>query len=203
MDIGNRFGLLTVINKVASGKYSQARWRCRCDCGKEQIAYQSNLRRGTTRSCGCLRVKLLTKHGHNAAHRRSPEYRAWHHMIQRCENKNDKAYKDYGGRNITVHPPWHNFVNFLFDLKATIGLRPSSKLSLDRINNDGHYEPGNIRWATAQEQSNNQRKTIQVNGCYLSDFAQKHNLSYETVRVRYHKGERGTKLIRRVQGWSK
>jgi hypothetical protein len=122
-------------------------------------------------------------HGHDTRQGASSEYRAWHSMIQRCENKNDKGYKNYGGRNIKVHPPWHNFVNFLADN----GFKPSSKHSLDRINNDGNYEPGNVRWATPKEQAINKRTTVKIDGIALMTLAQQHGLEYETVRSRYRR----------------
>lgn len=88
---------------------------------------------------------------------KTPEWSAWHMMKQRCNLKTSKKYKDYGGRGITVYEPWlESFTEFY----KYIGPRPSKKHSLDRINNDGNYEPGNVRWATANEQNSNRRSTV-------------------------------------------
>jgi len=104
-------------------------------------------------------MRHYSLHGYNRNNKdRRPEYSVWNHMIQHCENKNDQRYRYYGGRGISVHPSWHKFVNFLSYLQSTIGLRPSPKHSIDRINNDGSYVPGNIRWATKQEQNRNRRQ---------------------------------------------
>lgn len=93
-------------------------------------------------------------HGHTVNKTRSPEYIAWQNMIRRCENPQHKNYRYYGGRGISVFPQWRlNFEAFLF----WMGPRPNPGLSLDRIDNDGNYEPGNVRWATREQQRRNQR----------------------------------------------
>ena len=129
---------------------------CRCDCGEESIVFASNLRRGTTRSCGCLdkETKPNLKHGM----RRTQEYSTWTMVLQRCTNSRSKYYKDYGGRGITVCDLWRHgdgkktgFECWLDYIRENLGSRPTPKHSLDRINNDGNYEPGNIRWATQKE----------------------------------------------------
>jgi hypothetical protein len=172
---------------------------CKCDCGNEKIVTRSNFFSGKTHSCGCLNIEKTTQrnfiHGHKTRQNVSPEYLAWRAMIQRCENKNTKHYKRYGGRNIKIYPPWReSFENFLSDN----GFKPSPKHSLDRINNDGNYEPGNCRWATLQEQQRNKKNSIKVDGIALIDFANQHKLNYGTVRERYFKGDKGATLIRPV-----
>lgn len=152
---GQTFGQLTVIDRAKNRKGGEARWNCACNCGGSTTATGSNLRLGRTTSCGCAmrqinRERKTTHGGHG-----TPEYGIWCSMIRRCENKNDDAYPRYGGRGITVHPEWRaDFAAFLRD----VGRRPSPDLSLDRIDNDRGYEPGNIRWATAKQQANNRRK---------------------------------------------
>lgn len=122
---------------------------CRCDCGAEKTVAGNTLRLGDARSCGCLIVDTQTKHGMYG----TPTYGSWSRMIARCTNPKSNRYKYYGGRDIKVCERWMLFVNFYADM----GMRPSTKHSIDRIDNDGDYEPRNCRWATAKEQSANKR----------------------------------------------
>lgn len=153
---GRRFGRLVVEAKAASVR-GRAGWRCRCDCGQTLVVCGDDLRGGGTRSCGCLHHEsvthngLLTRHGH-ARGRRTPEYRSWRGMMQRCYDQHCRAYKWYGARGISVCARWHRFEAFLEDM----GSRPDG-LTLDRIDNDGNYEPGNCRWVTMKEQLRNRR----------------------------------------------
>lgn len=134
----------------------------RCYCGNEFVAFEDNVRRGHTRSCGCLQSKLTkarnaanARHGHFAGNKPSPTYKSWQAMIARCTNPNHPAYHNYyHGTGITVCERWLNsFEAFLADM----GERPEGR-TLDRWpNNAGNYEPGNCRWATASEQSLNRR----------------------------------------------
>lgn len=150
---GMRFERLTVLRKGTPARYGHPRWDCRCDCGKEVTVRQSMLVAQQTKSCGCLArdlsVARSTKHGMFG----TPEYHAWTHMKGRCNSPSHSDYRNYGGRGISVCPAWQSFENFLADM----GLRPSPQHSLDRINNDGDYEPLNCRWATVIEQSRNRR----------------------------------------------
>lgn len=152
---GRQFGRLTVL-RYAGSVNRKTRWECVCSCGViKNITYQ-NLMRGHTKSCGCLHIdelKARTKHGG----RHTTEYNAWCGMRQRCTNPRTVRWKDYGGRGIKVCAEWmHDFAAFLRD----VGHRPSSDHTLDRINNDGNYEPGNVRWATRSEQSINRRPFV-------------------------------------------
>jgi len=159
--IGQRFGRLLVTAPAAAIGHGAARktqWACRCDCGALLEVRTGHLKNGNTRSCGCLHVETSaaacvrrTKHGRA----RSPEYAAYHAMLQRCTNARHKSFADYGGRGIAVCARWQeSFENFLADM----GERPDG-MSLDRIDNDRGYEPGNCRWATDAVQVQNRRST--------------------------------------------
>jgi hypothetical protein len=148
---GKKFGRFTVIKRTATEK-KHWRWLCRCDCGTEKIVDAGHLKSSHSISCGCYKKERSTKHGH--AGRETSEYMAWKHAKDRCFNPNDKAYKNYGARGITMCAEWRDSFAAFF---ADVGLRPSG-LSLDRFpNNNGNYEPGNVRWATRSEQNRNQR----------------------------------------------
>lgn len=151
---GQTFGRLTAESITGTNSWGNVRWMCSCSCGRQVVVTSGNLHRGNTKSCGCLRTHNLI-HGATRNAKPTPEYRAWIHMIGRCENLNDISYKNYGGRGISIDPEWRvNYMKFLYDM----GDRPSEKHSLDRINNEGDYEKENCRWATTKEQAKNRRK---------------------------------------------
>ena len=122
-------------------------WRCKCSCGNEKLIRSSYLRNRTAVGCGCAVDNNGLRHGLH----RSPEYRAWNAMKDRCLNPKNKRYRHYGGRGIKVCDSWLKFENFYADM----GPRPSPSLSIDRVNNDGNYEPGNCQWSTLEQQNNN------------------------------------------------
>ena len=153
---GLRFGRLTVLEHSDSTKNGNAKWLCRCDCGKEVIARADCLKSGKTKSCGCWRKEMFTTHGMTD----TPVYHSWMGMIQRCYNPKTKAYKDYGGRGITVCDEWLHDSKAFCDWAMANGYQEG--LSIDRIDVNGNYEPSNCRWATAKQQANNKRNSKKV-----------------------------------------
>lgn len=144
---GQKYGLLTVI-KQGAHLGEKISWICKCDCGTEIKVTSTHLRTGHTQTCGC-RVKT---HGMDG----TPEYRSYASAKARCTNPNDKDYHKYGGRGIEFR--FKSFIEFFEEL----GLRPEGKKSVDRIDVNGHYEVGNVRWASSKEQCRNQRRNYLI-----------------------------------------
>lgn len=136
------FGRLKVLKRLPSGKYL-----CRCKCGKEKEVLLSNLRSGDIKSCGCLRKEMLSARSKSHGDSHTKLYRRWNAMLDRCERKTDRWFHRYGGRGIKVCPDWHDFVTFRAWAMAA---GYEERLEIDRINNDGNYEPSNCRWVTHQ-----------------------------------------------------
>lgn len=152
---GQRFGRLTVIGRSGS-KYGKPAWSTLCDCGTAQVVAGCALRSGDSQSCGCLHRDAVTKHGA----KKEKLYHTWIKMIARCCSIDNADYKEYGARGIAVCDRWRDGTgnkSGYFCFIEDMGPKPSPKHSLDRIDNDGNYEPGNVRWATAKVQVNNSR----------------------------------------------
>lgn len=180
------FGRLTVIKQAKPDKHKKRTWVCLCVCGASITASSGSLTSANTTSCGCFRREHSStqnlKHGHNRRTTpRSSEYSSWSNMIQRCTDENGKDFGNYGGRGIKVCDAWHDYGSFL----ANMGLKPSPRHTIERIDNNGNYEPGNCRWATKLEQSNNRRGNIQIcwddNVASLSVAAKHFGLPYRIV----------------------
>ena len=183
-----KFGRLTVVGLAPRRPNTRHTfWECQCDCGQSVIVDSANVKNRHTQSCGCLRrYKSKTnnlKHGRT----RTTEFNIWVSMRQRCRNKANTAFKDYGGRGITVDPKWDTFEQFFADM----GARPSSKLSLDRIDNSGPYSPTNCRWTTQLTQTNNSRKNVIINfsgrSQTLAQWARELDIKPSTIRMRLSK----------------
>ena len=191
---GMRFGSLIVIEHVGrisrGSKFFHA-WKCRCDCGSEIVCRGGNLARGNTKSCGCRRAKSLSAirktHGDTVG-RRTVEYGIWCSMRNRCFNQKVKGFDYYGGRGITVCERWLKFTNFLNDM----GRRPSPRHCIERVDNDGNYEPNNCKWALVSEQARNRRSNInlELDGVCrcLTDWAKEFRISRRMLESRIKRG---------------
>lgn len=141
-------------------------WRCRCDCGNEFEAISSRIKNGSRVGCGCKLSRPGNKSARTHGMTGSPEFKSWEGAKRRCLNLRDKDYKRYGARGIQFSDKWSKFESFYRDM----GPKPGPEYSLDRIDTNGNYEPGNCRWATHETQQNNRRNNIriQVNGVHVS-----------------------------------
>lgn len=151
---GKKFGKLTVLKKVGVSSKQQSQWLCKCDCGNEVVVSRTNLsiNRTKTVSCGCWRKNLITKHNKY----KTSIYRAYINMKQRCYNQKKDVYKYYGARGIKICDEWLNDFMSFYDWSMNNGYKKG--LSIDRIDNDGNYEPSNCRWVNSMTQMNNTRQ---------------------------------------------
>jgi len=187
---GEKFGRWTVLGPDEK-RHEKRRWKVRCECGAERVVFERPLLAGESRSCGCLRAELpppALKHGASARGREAPEYHSWRSMIGRCCLKTDRYFANYGGRGITVCQRWReSFEAF----RADMGPRPLGR-TLDRIDVNGNYEPGNCRWATAREQGEHRtdNRLITFNGetRTLTDWASAKGLSVGALWRRLESG---------------
>lgn len=190
--IGKTFGRLTVI-EPAGTRHKSFLYSCLCTCGTVVIQLVGALRNGHVRSCGCLQRESAAKTSRerrNPRGRGTPEYKAWQGMKERCHNTNDANYKNYGARGITVWDGWRNdFSAFLAD----VGTRPGPDCSLDRIDNEQGYKPGNCRWATRAQQTRNTRQNAWVDfqgkRMVLFDACQASGVKYTTAVHRRYAGK--------------
>jgi hypothetical protein len=191
-ETGNVYGQLTVLNRAGTNKKGEIIWCCHCECGEVAYTKGSHLRRGYTKSCGCL--SNLKKHRQEQPINH-PLYQTWLDMLNRCYNKSNHSYSDYGGRGISVCPRWQqSFKKFLKDM----GPKPSNSHSLDRRDNMEGYDPGNCRWATRQEQARNTRNNVYMlddshqKVILIREYAESHGVDPDLFYNRF-----------RSKGWSR
>lgn len=201
--VGQKFGRLTV-ESIVSVEGARIRLACVCECGGTRVARHDHIRAGSTASCGCMhREAMSAKKTHGRT--KSAEHITWGNMIARCENERATHYGRYGGRGIRVCERWRSsFANFLADM----GPRPTDAHEIDRIDNDGHYEPGNCRWATRTEQMGNTSRSrhIEAGGetLILEEWARRLDVSPDAITMRINRGmseaDAVTKPFRRRTG---
>lgn len=201
---GNTYGRLTVISRAGKDKHGNYLWNCKCSCksGKIITVRAASLKSGKTQSCGCLHkekmLEAVTTHGKT----HDKIYGVWKSINKRCNNPNCKDYPNYGGRGITVCERWLVFENFYEDVSKLPHFGEKG-YSLDRINNDGDYEPSNVRWAMQKQQIRNTRVNhlVEYQGqeMTLGEAAEKIGINYRTLNYRYHTGKRGDELFKPVR----
>ena len=201
---GKRFGRLVAIKNVGKNKHGRPLWECICDCGKVMVVNSNAIKRGNTKSCGCLNVEKRGSSNRTHGMSRTKTYISWTAMKARCYDKSNKAYNRYGGRGIVICDRWLNsFENFLNDM----GERPFRGATVERIDNAGSYSPDNCKWAGLTEQGRNKRnnKLITVNGetKTQSEWSQITGISQQEIYRRLKSGRKPCEAITVVSGRKK
>lgn len=183
---GETFGRLTVIEFYGVSKHQHSTWKCKCACGATRIIEAGSLRSGNSQSCGCLKKETTGERGRTHGMTETPIYRVWQAMMNRCRNRNQPAWRNYGGRGISVCERWHSFDNFLEDM----GPRPSGR-SIDRIDNSKGYFKENCRWATRAQQARNTRRnrfiTFENRTATLKEWADEIGIDQSSLQERLEK----------------
>lgn len=200
VSVGNVFSRLTVLRASRTINHRR-RWLCRCVCGNETVTDDASLKNGSCRSCGCLQKEhargMKFRHGLI----RSPEYGPWRAMLRRCRNRSGPESRNYGARGIRVCARWRK--SFL-EFRSDVGPRVSSDMTLDRIDNNRGYYPGNVRWATRAEQACNRRNNVFLirNGVKKTvvEWARELHLSPGTIRSRLRRGWAKERALTSVVG---
>jgi hypothetical protein len=198
---GDRYGRLTIIKYSKTDNFKRKMWSCKCDCGIIKDVLARNLFNGTTQSCGCLQKELAKKLNtkHDLCQYRL--YGIFKEIKSRCENKNNWRYKYYGARGISIYQEWLDDPKKFIDwIDENLGARPTKKHSLDRIDNDGNYEPGNLRWADTKTQSRNRSCTKLTKE--KAEEIKKSSLSIKELSKIYHVGKSQISAIINGKAWS-
>ena len=199
---GQRFGRLVVIAEGQTGCSGAKRWVCKCDCGNiTKPIYGASLRKGMTQSCGCLQKERVGQTAKKHGQYNTKLYKVWCSIKRRCFAPNDKQYINYGGRGITMCPEWKDSFEAFQKYVSALPNFGTTGYSIDRIDNEKGYEPGNIRFASQKEQCNNTRHnlSIEIDGVSknLSQWAESSGVSASTIYCRYKRGITGNELLKR------
>jgi len=184
-----KYNMLTYLSDAGKNKHQKQLWCLQCDCGNTTVAVASQVKSAKTKSCGCLKVQRRAQGNPKHGGRYHPLYATWCNMKARCDNSNSTSYKNYGARGVKYCEEWADFSKFLAD----VGEKPFPEASLDRVDNNGHYEPGNVRWADRSTQRRNSRGTlipVEINGKtkLLNEWCLEYNITAAAVYRRVGKG---------------
>lgn len=163
---GQRFGRLVALGPIGQTKGTQIIWECLCDCGKIHAVQSTHLRTGHTSSCGCLANELTSRRTRTHGMSRSKIHYIWVAIIQRCCNPSNKGYENYGGRGISMADEWRDSFASFYSYVSGLEHFGTPKYSVDRIDNDAGYIPGNLRWVPRVVQNRNKRdnRIITIDG---------------------------------------
>ena len=200
INIGEKIGRLTVVECIGNKNNGAKIYKCLCDCGNTKEVVGIELRRGHTKSCGCLfkevQLKTVTKHGQ----RYSRLYSIWNGIKKRCENPNCSNFKNYGGRGITVCNEWKESFQAFYEWAMKNGY--SHNLTIERIDVNGNYEPSNCKWTTIKEQANNKRNSVYIEyegeTHTISEWSEILGIKSGTIYSRIYRGFPSEKVLERV-----
>ncbi len=188
MVVGERFGKLTLVELVGRSKHNKPIYSFRCDCGEVKNILLASVKNGRTKSCGCIRKAHITKRNTRHGMHGEPEYKIWAGMKQRCNSPKAEHYDRYGGRGIKVSDEWNDYPNFI----RSMGKRPDSSYTLERVDNNKGYCAENCVWATKLEQgsnkSNNRKYEYFGEQLILPEIARRTGLSRECLYARLNRG---------------
>lgn len=213
--IGKRFGKLTVLRRGENNSRGEARWVCKCDCGRETLVITNNLNCGNTRSCGCTRVEKLNRfsYKHGACHRGKKErlYLVWRNMVGRCYDESNSEYKRYGARGIEMCEEWKDSYAAFREWAMSTGYNPLAKkgeCTIERVDNDGNYCPENCIWTNLKRQANNKRNNHYLNvlgkKITTAEASEKYGIPYRRLLKRLNSGwsdEDAVLTGKRVNQW--
>lgn len=187
---GNKYGMLTVIRRVENAPKGVARWECRCDCGNVAIVRGRNLKNGSVKSCGCL-IGVSNKSRSTHGMSRTRLYQVWINIKARCYHESHPAYKSYGARGVKMCNEWLNSFEAFAEWSLSNGYR--DELTIERVDNNGDYEPENCKWIRLGEQAKNRRSNIMITyqseTHNLSEWCEKYKKDYRLVYNRIHKNK--------------